>query len=65
MSRYKCIFKILFHSFASVIQLDHAISTLELRYFGQETIGQLHKNACEIFDLQLDQVMTSHSFSDF
>ncbi|KAG5054989.1 hypothetical protein JHK85_007499 [Glycine max] len=34
----------------------HAISTLKLRYFGQETIGQLHRKACEIFDLQPDQV---------
>lgn len=58
MSHDKYIFKIPCHSFASIIQFIHALSTLELRYFGQETIGQLHRKACEIFDLQLDQVKT-------
>lgn len=37
----------------------HAISALELRYFEQETIGQLHRKACEIFDLPPDQVKSS------
>jgi hypothetical protein len=33
---------------------------LRFKHCGQETIGELHRKACEIFDLNLEQVKTSY-----
>lgn len=48
-------------SIESMIWFIKAPFTIELKYFGQETIGQLHRKACEIFDLQSDQVKSFHN----
>lgn len=34
--------------------------TWRLKYFGQETIAELHRRACDIFDLSMEQVIVSY-----
>lgn len=32
------------------------LAYLRMKHCGQETIGELHRRACEIFDLSMEQV---------
>lgn len=51
--KYEAGHNILILSFAD-------FSYRSFKYFAQETIGELHRRACEIFDLSLEQVQISY-----